>query len=402
MDNSGTCLASDEHPHHWANGIYDAHCHPTDTMATVPAISTMKTAALTIMATCFDDQSLVADVAERYGSCDGTGKVVPSFGYHPWFSHLIWDDADEELQMLEAQALKERHYAKVLIPQPNPSFVSMLPEPRQLSRVLGDLRKRLQQFPLALVGEVGMDRAFRIRSPPSLAGSGNSHQLSPYRVSLEHQKMVFKAQLGVAGQFGRPVSVHGVQCHGALFDVFRQLWTGHETSVEGKKQRNRRRRRAQEGFGHEFLLEVDEPLPRSDSDDDASSCPSVGPGPIESSYTKPYPPRICLHSFSADRQTLQQWIKQPLPYLQYPSQVYFSFSTTINARPGKGHLEKIKSTVQNIPGDRVLVESDLHTAAEIDDALARAVELVGNIKGWEWETCTRRLAANWREFVFGS
>lgn len=50
----------------WQN-IYDAHCHPTDTLANLRSIPSMRAKVLLIMATRAEDQRLVANAATHYG-----------------------------------------------------------------------------------------------------------------------------------------------------------------------------------------------------------------------------------------------------------------------------------------------------------------------------------------------
>jgi Tat protein secretion system quality control protein TatD with DNase activity len=59
-------------------------------------------------------------------------------------------------------------------------------------------------------------------------------------------------------------------------------------------------------------------------------------------------------------------------------------------------------TIKAVPEDRVLVESDMHTAGEdMDDALERAVKVIAGIRGLEIDHCVKKLAGNWKAFVFG-
>lgn len=408
----------------WSLGIHDAHCHPTDTMSAASTIPSMKASGLIIMGTRSQDQSLVAQLAKEYGVYDpkdpmeSRGRVVPSFGHHPWFSYLIWDDEVDDLKALSAKELKIVHYKRVLTSNPTDELIIALPEPKKLSDTLNEMREYLERYPVALVGEIGLDRGFRIPFPletlftqeqSELEEVGRapgqeeeSRRLSPHRVSMMHQKRIFVAQLKLAGELERAVSVHGVQCHGALFDTFRELWKGHELVVESKKEMKRRRRKGEDG--HEYLPDFEAIEDDSSEDGEDYSWLTIRKSnvPSPTHVPKPFPPRVCIHSFSAPLQTLQQYLNQPTPKLQYPSQVYFSFSTTVNARSERGHMSKIMETIKGVPNDRVLVESDLHAAGEdMDKALEGAVRLIAEVRGLEISDCARKLGANWREFVFG-
>lgn len=382
----------------WELGVYDAHCHPTDAMSSISDIPGMKAATLTVMATRAEDQDLVFQIAKDLNNAKltvqdaETDRVLPSFGWHPWFSHQIIDDQKSSSDITQGASdleSKKTHYHKVLTPAPeDEDFVSSLPDPKPLSQFISETRERLLSFPNALVGEVGLDRAFRLpkawtqqeaenRNAHITPGSREGRKLSPYRVHMEHQKAILKAQLRLAGELRRPVSVHSVQAHGAVFDVFKELWSGHERRVPSRRERRRR-------------LSVEGAHAESDAEDE-----QVQKSLKREGSPLPYPPRICMHSYSGPVEQLKQFLNP-----SSPSDVYFSFSNVINFSGPSS--QKVIAVVKALPEDRVLIESDLHTAGQqMDDLLEEVARQICELRGWSLQEGVQRLADNWKRFVFG-
>ena len=383
------CLETEPFP--WHLGAFDAHCHPTDTVPSLDNIAGMKTRALTIMATRGQDQSLVAHFADSLGVTDDAipalestgntdksrGYIVPAFGWHPWFSHQLFVDEITEFPS------KVDHYRMAISPSPedDAEFFASLPNPRPLSDVLDQTRIYLQKHPHAIVGEIGLDRAFRIpgnemanhgyeRDSTLTPGGREGRRLSPYRVDIQHQRNILKAQLNLAGEMQRAVSVHGVAAHGLVFETLKETWRGHANRTPSKREKKR-----SANFEAAHIYEAVE-----------QSSGSSGPNP--------FPPRICLHSYSGSAVTLRQYFHPSVPAV-----IFFSFSRLVNFSSAS---TKAITAIQAVPDDRILAESDLHAAGEKMDALLEdIIREICHIKGWTLERGVKQLRSNWLHYVFG-
>lgn len=381
-------------PFPWHLGVFDAHCHPTDTVPSLDNIAGMKTRALTIMATKGQDQRLVAGFADKLGIVDAVipalestssseklrGYIVPAFGWHPWFSHQVFLD--------EAEGIPHKldHYRMALSPSPeNDEFTSSLPDPQPLSDLLDQTRRYLERYPYAMLGEIGLDRAFRIpakemvdkdyeRDPALTPGGREGRRLSPYRVSVQHQRKILKAQLALAGEMQRAVSVHGVAAHGVVFETLEETWRGYERRSLSKRERKRRR----------SVIAARQAEDKLEADEQSSN----------SGDPKPFPPRICLHSYSGPVDTLRQYLHPSIP-----ATIFFSFSRLVNF---SSTSSKAVAAIQAVPDNQILAESDLHAAGEsMDDLLEDIVRKICQIKGWTLKEGVKQLRANWLHYVFG-
>jgi Tat protein secretion system quality control protein TatD with DNase activity len=309
----------------------------------------------------------------------------------------------EEPQPLTGEA-KIHHYQSVLRPSHSPpskehlSIYNSLPDPKPFSTFLSQTRHYLQIHPYALIGEIGLDRQFRIpeawapaseeqeRDKDLTPGGREGRRLTPFRVDMCHQKRILKAQLRLAAEMNRAVSIHGVQAHGAVFEILRESWKGHEKPTLSKRERKRR------GTDHPSVMQNND---------------SVNGNGTERETRKPYPPRICLHSYSGNPDAFGQFLDPKIPV-----QIFASFSTAINlsdnlasnaaSEDDAAKYEEFAKMIKTVPEHMLLVESDLHTAGQaMDERMEDIVRRICEIKGWALEEGVRILKRNWIRFVFG-
>jgi Tat protein secretion system quality control protein TatD with DNase activity len=312
---------------------------------------------------------------------------VPAFGWHPWFSHQLYDESQYEGRLSLSQSEKAHHYRRILAPAPkDETWLQTLPDPSPLGRFLQETETFLEKYPVALIGEVGLDRSFRIPEPwgPAeaetrdasvTAGGRESRKLSPFRVSIDHQKEILLAQLRLAGKLQRAASVHGVQAHGHVYDTLAESWKGHENQVTSQRERKRTA---------SAISRNAQPVEEESQSDK------------ESNVERPFPPRLCLHSYSGSADAVSRYLAPAVP-----CDVFFSFSSAVNswADDGSG---KVEASVKAVPDGNILVESDLDTAGEnMDAALEEVVRKICKLKGWSLDGGVRQLGQNWRKFVFG-
>ena len=201
--------------------ITDVHCHPTDAPSGVPTES-MERLQISIcaMSTMQFDQEKVKALASKYPD-----RVTPAFGYHPWFSH--WISTEASLVGDQSLSNKERHYKNLFLPpRSDPALMQELmkllphlPEPVLLASILDTLKDNLSRFPNAMVGEVGLDRVFRV----PVDYSASPRVLTPFHIPLEHQIEILEAQISMALEMGRNVSLHSVRSQLATVEVLDKL-----------------------------------------------------------------------------------------------------------------------------------------------------------------------------------
>jgi Tat protein secretion system quality control protein TatD with DNase activity len=287
------------------------------------------------------------------------------------------------------------------------------------SLFLHETEAYLEKYPFALVGEVGLDKSFRIPEPytdTELAlglnrdegltpGGREGRKLSAFRVDKEHQKMIFKMQLQLAAKKGRGVSVHGVQAHGLVFDVLKELWAGHEREGSGSKRERRKQKQRSNNTGladGEKSREVQVQGTNANTADGDANTVNAEPEKDKKIDPPPGPPRGGRRAYSGNPSSFSQYLS---PTNSIPIQIFASFSTAINLSDIPSEEETPQSfadMVRMVPDHMVLVESDLHIAGEdMDNRMEDIVRRVCGVKGWALDEGVRKLGENWRRFVFG-
>lgn len=239
--------------------VTDAHCHPTDLDITSEEYDQVKLGGIGAMATVPEDQDKVMSLGGQRGWQQGESstshrngaRVVSCFGaylsldlhrqnqgaepagYHPWFTHRYTLRPDPPT--------KEEHYRSIFF-QPGKQvsernafifdcLLSYLPKPLPFAPLLETLRQNISaslgRGKLTMLGEVGLDGGARMRWPQSARHLYEERQidsevedddewtrLTPFKVSMEHQKAIVEAQIEVAVDLGVNVSFHSVSAAG--------------------------------------------------------------------------------------------------------------------------------------------------------------------------------------------
>lgn len=145
-------------------------------------------------------------------------------GYHPWWAHHI---------AIGQPTSAEAHYRSLFLPEasaPHSSafedafarLLPSLPSPTPLDDIIAEVRANLMAHPKAMLGEVGIDQAARVPFPIDARTDSSTEEdresegrrrgsLSPFSTPLAHQLAILEAQLALAVELRRNVSMHSVK-----------------------------------------------------------------------------------------------------------------------------------------------------------------------------------------------
>lgn len=350
--------------------LTDVHCHPTDAKEDGVPTKSMEQLQIRIcaMSSNQSDQDHVKDLAIIFPD-----KVTPAFGHHPWFSH--WISTESSLSGVSNDngiSEKEKHYRNLLLPHGNsdPSLetefsklLPQLPDPTPLSAIINTLSANLSTFQSAMLGEVGLDRSFRV----PLDYLATPRILTSFHIPLEHQLEVLEAQMGVSLEMGRNVSFHSVRCQLATFEAFERM---------------------RKKWGEERWKKISI---------DLHSCGFSKQGWID---------------LEVGRQILvSRTLMTALFSQKKHDNVFMSLSSVINHKhPNFRELIAVCSP------DRILAESDYNDIDQVTPQTWDIVKIIAEVRGWplemEWRDdpeleekdwgVVRRLERNWNRFKAGN
>ena len=150
-------------------------------------------------------------------------EVIHSF--HPWYYH--------EISLENQPPPKEDHYRALFLSKDSGlkwkeefhAILRVLPEPKSLDEILASLRSNLLAHPKAMLGEVGLDRSFRIAYQPY--PSPPPRKLSPFSTPIDHQLAILEAQIDLAVELKRNISMHSVTAQQITLDLLQQMKEKH-------------------------------------------------------------------------------------------------------------------------------------------------------------------------------
>ncbi|KAF9358636.1 hypothetical protein BGX26_001265 [Mortierella sp. AD094] len=349
------------------------------------------------------------------------------------------------------------HYQKVLsLPNSAPEnyleeLAQRLSEPRALKPALDELRRQLEEHPHAVLGEIGLDRTARVLEPLATAEADDSEKKDQKKAtlaltSIQHQLDIVREQLKLAASLNRPVSFHCVQAYGHWHDFLihegkrLKQWEidqgYYQTQIQqihasggtatispispsgvrlSKKSTARLQREARDAAWERHVAStLQESSDEEDEDDEDDEEETTGPKPDSHtsiqlvdptngsntptlseapSFEAILPPRLCMHSYGGSVDMLKAFVK-----MDHPPEIFFSFSILIN---GRLQERKLKELILAVPEDRLLIESDHHSHAQVDHLLVEMVHKVAEIREWSIEETVEKTARNWNRFVYG-
>ncbi|KAF9586067.1 hypothetical protein BGW38_009982 [Lunasporangiospora selenospora] len=365
---------------------------------------------------------------------------------------------------------KYDHYRSVLgVPNSAPEnylklLAERLSEPRALEPALQELKRKLEEHPHAILGEIGLDRIARIPEPSitsTIASSSTADNVSsdsPKKTpsttlaltSIQHQLDLVREQLKIAAALNRPVSFHCVQAYGHWHDFLIQevkRWKQFEAEKEYRKHMEqihgmgasipslpegvpisrksaaklKREARDAEWDRHVASTLQESSDEESSYDDDGDIRASIGdtarPGSAVSGSSSTAAvtadPVNMTEAIGAPTLEFEAVLPPRLCMHSYGGSVdMIKAFTKMDYGPDiyfsfsiliNGRLQgrKLSELILAVPEDRLLIESDHHSHGQVDQLLVQLVHKIASIRQWTIEETVEKTSRNWDRFVYG-
>ncbi|KAH9818396.1 TatD family [Melampsora americana] len=317
--------------------LIDVHCHPNlaydgnQPEKVIEEINQLKVKKICVMSSDFKSQLIIEEIYKRCSS-----KVKPAFGLHPWFSHQICfttDPSENESDQLPLILEKDQDQSIIK---------SHLSNPIELNEFLNELKDRLVSIPDSMLGEVGLDKSFKVHIPIPIQNSNQNQnqnqkdqtKLIKSKVKVEHQIKVLEAQLDLAISLRKPISLHGVKAIEEMIQVFNRLKERHSASSHIK---------------------------------------------------------INWHSPYISNESFKSLIKTHSDFL------FFSYS--IRLYQTEIELKRLIELIELTPNEKILIETDWELEPNLmDENLLKIFKLVCKTKNWNLLEASNQLHSNWIQF----
>ena len=225
------------------DGVLDSHCHLNPICDVRPdegRAASLSSPDKPLRAVVFGTHpSIDWDALELLAASTATQEaagdhIAVGFGIHPWFSTrslsaaaaaVVAPVGESSMSKGDGSANAKSDDSSRCCCAPNPSSTPVL----DLECALSRLRSLLERFPQACVGEIGLDKMVlqaeqaQRAGDPGCAEAGSEAAKKSAGELEAYQCHVFMAQMQIAAELRRPVSVHCVRSFGLLLDCLSNL-----------------------------------------------------------------------------------------------------------------------------------------------------------------------------------
>lgn len=315
-------------------------------------------------------QQLSQKYDDEYERC----VVVKNYGVHPWFLR----QANEEFDALYSYSREEA--TTIAIADANNHHIA-----KSIPTWLPYLKLQLQCDPSAQVGEIGLD--------------GARYQINPETKekelvsTIECQIEAFEAQLHLAADMKRSVSVHSVQCWGHFFDSLRRV-------KEIRSKRRKRRKDERKKLKRELeICEHNQANANENANADLLQMQHRYKELEEDVLI--LPPKIYFHAFGGKAAIVDQLeaicrekkskssnihIRQPIAI-----ETFYGFAPIVNFRS-----HKTADVIRKVGIERLVLETDLEDYTRLNDDLKSSVEYIAEALNLTKQEVSRITSENTR------